>query len=54
MDSAESLCREAKESPAVIRNDVLHFVPDGVSEDALKDLRRFAEFLNRLHSINTP
>jgi CBS domain-containing protein len=31
-----------------IRNDVMHFDPDGVGDDALATLRRFALFLQRL------
>lgn len=31
-----------------IRNDVMHFDPDGISEEALETLRSFAKFLERL------
>src|SRR3990167_4795086 len=34
-----------------IRNDVMHFDPDGLDEDDLKFLREFAEFLKKLRDI---
>jgi CBS domain-containing protein len=34
-----------------IRNDVMHFDPDGITEDALEDLRRFSRFLEQLHHL---
>lgn len=34
-----------------IRNDVMHFDPDGVSEDDLGKLRNFAQFLERLQRL---
>ena len=35
----------------VIRNEVMHFDPDGITEDSLEDLRRFSKFLMRLQSL---
>lgn len=34
-----------------IRNDVMHFDPDGLEEQDLKALREFAEFLKQLRDI---
>ncbi len=34
-----------------IRNDVMHFDPDGVADDAQKALRQFAAFLERLETL---
>jgi hypothetical protein len=34
-----------------IRNDVMHFDPDGLEEDDLKFLREFAQFLKRLRDV---
>lgn len=34
-----------------IRNDAMHFDPDGIADDALKTLKRFLNFLERLHEI---
>ena len=34
-----------------IRNDVMHFDPDGISEDDLKTLRRFVHFLQTLQDV---
>lgn len=34
-----------------IRNDVMHFDPDGLDDDDLVFLRRFAKFLNRLRDV---
>jgi len=34
-----------------IRNDVMHFDPDGVGDEALATLRRFALFLQRLRHL---
>jgi hypothetical protein len=34
-----------------IRNDVMHFDPDGIPPDDLERLREFARFLQRLQSI---
>ncbi len=34
-----------------IRNDVMHFDPDGITQDALDDLRRFGRFLEQLQSL---
>lgn len=36
-----------------IRNDVMHFDPDGITEDALADLRRFSRFLDQLQQLTT-
>lgn len=35
-----------------IRNDVMHFDPDGVGPEALENLRQFAQFLGRLVSLS--
>lgn len=35
----------------VIRNDVMHFDPDGISDDDLHALRRFVAFLQKLRDI---
>lgn len=34
-----------------IRNDVMHFDPDGIGDEALQQLRNFARFLNRLADL---
>ena len=34
-----------------IRNDVMHFDPDGIAEDDFRELQEFATFLRRLQSI---
>jgi CBS domain-containing protein len=34
-----------------IRNEVMHFDPDGIAEDDLSKLRTFVEFLRRLHKL---
>jgi hypothetical protein len=34
-----------------VRNDVMHFDPDGVSDDDLAMLRRFVQFLQRLRQL---
>jgi hypothetical protein len=34
-----------------IRNDVMHFDPDGLDDDALATLREFAQFLRRLRDV---
>jgi hypothetical protein len=34
-----------------IRNDVMHFDPDGLDDDDLKFLREFAQFLKRLRDV---
>lgn len=34
-----------------IRNDVMHFEPDGLDDDDLKFLREFAQFLKRLRDV---
>ncbi len=36
-----------------IRNDVMHFDPDGITEDALEHLRDFANFLKQLENISS-
>ena len=38
----------------VIRNDVMHFDPDGIPPDDLEHLRTFNRFLQRLHGIGVP
>lgn len=35
----------------IIRNEVMHFDPDGISEDDLATLRKFARFLTRLSNV---
>jgi hypothetical protein len=35
----------------MIRNDVMHFDPDGIPPEDLESLRNFARFLQRLHSL---
>jgi CBS domain-containing protein len=39
------------ENVRLIRNDVMHFDPDGIPPEDLDDLRDFARFLQRLQSI---
>ncbi len=34
-----------------VRNDVMHFDPDGVGHEALTNLRQFAQFLTRLSEL---
>ncbi len=34
-----------------IRNDVMHFDPDGIGEEDLRSLRKFVRFLQRLRSV---
>lgn len=34
-----------------IRNDVMHFDPDGITSEELDDLRRFSDFLERLQRV---
>jgi len=34
-----------------IRNDVMHFDPDGIGEDDIEQLRRFAKFLQKLSKL---
>ena len=43
---------EKFESVRRIRNDVMHFDPDGIPENDLMTLREFARFLQRLQIIN--
>jgi hypothetical protein len=43
--------REHLEQVRLIRNDVMHFDPDGVPASELKRLRDFANFLKRIQSI---
>ena len=45
-------CLEKFESVRRIRNDVMHFDPDGIPEKDLMTLREFARFLQRLHIID--
>jgi CBS domain-containing protein len=37
-----------------IRNDVMHFDPDGIPPQDLESLRDFAQFLQRLHLVGVP
>ncbi|HEY3964575.1 MAG TPA: CBS domain-containing protein [Planctomycetaceae bacterium] len=37
-----------------IRNDVMHFDPDGITGDSLEDLRRFSRFLEQLQHLTAP
>jgi len=34
-----------------IRNDVMHFDPDGIAPEDMEELRKFAKFLQTLHSL---
>lgn len=34
-----------------IRNDVMHFDPDGITAEERDDLRRFSDFLERLQRV---
>jgi hypothetical protein len=34
-----------------IRNDVMHFDPDGISDEERKTLRKFSEFLRSLQQL---
>lgn len=34
-----------------IRNEVMHFDPDGITDEALNDLRKFSQFLERLQQL---
>ena len=45
-------CLEKFESVRRIRNDVMHFDPDGIPEKDLMTLREFARFLQRLQIID--
>ena len=45
-------CMEKFESVRRIRNDVMHFDPDGIPENDLMTLREFARFLQRVQIIN--
>ena len=45
-------CIERFESVRRIRNDVMHFDPDGIPEKDLQTLREFARFLQRLQIID--
>ena len=45
-------CMEKFESVRRIRNDVMHFDPDGIPENDLMTLREFARFLQRVQLIN--
>jgi predicted transcriptional regulator len=36
-----------------IRNDVMHFDPEGIDDDGMRSLREFAEFLERLQSLRS-
>jgi len=46
----KTFCKKL-ESVRVIRNDVMHFDPDGIPPDDLEQLRDFARFLRRLQSM---
>jgi hypothetical protein len=35
----------------LVRNDVMHFDPDGISDDQLAKLRQFAVFLDRMQRL---
>jgi CBS domain-containing protein len=45
-------CIEKLESVRRIRNDVMHFDPDGIPEKDLQTLREFARFLQKLQIID--
>ena len=45
-------CVERLENVRRIRNDVMHFDPDGIPEDDLQALREFARFLQKLQIID--
>ena len=45
-------CMEKFENVRRIRNDVMHFDPDGMPEKDLQAIREFARFLQRLQIIN--
>jgi CBS domain-containing protein len=45
-------CMEKFESVRRIRNDVMHFNPDGIPEKDLQTLREFARFLQRVQAID--
>jgi len=45
-----SFCKSL-EKVREIRNDVMHFDPDGIEEDDLRELRQFTSFLQRLQGI---
>ena len=45
-------CLEKFESVRRIRNDVMHFDPDGIPEEDLQMLREFTRFLRKLHAID--
>lgn len=45
-------CMKKFESVRRIRNDVMHFDPDGIPEKDLQTLREFARFLQKLQSID--
>jgi hypothetical protein len=42
------------ENVNTIRNDVMHFDPDGISPDDLEELRKTANFLQELRAISQP
>lgn len=48
-----TFCRELDRARR-IRNDVVHFDPDGIPPEDLDHLRDFAGFLQRLHTIGVP
>jgi hypothetical protein len=39
------------DSVRLIRNDVMHFDPDGIASNRLDELRTFSNFLQRLHAL---
>jgi CBS domain-containing protein len=45
-------CMEKFENVRRIRNDVMHFDPDGIPEKGLQAIREFARFLQRLQIID--
>jgi len=48
-----TLCKEL-DRVRNIRNDVMHFDPDGIPPDDLKRLRDFEGFLQRLQAVGVP
>lgn len=41
------------DSVRLIRNDVMHFDPDGIASNRLNELRTFSSFLQRLHALKS-
>lgn len=48
----KSFCKQLDEV-RLIRNRVMHFEPDGLEEDELEALRRFAELLRQIQEVNS-